>query len=59
MKAILNLLAPFTVCADWLDGVAIHKSHSRADALEWMACYPADAVVLVRNRFGKVIGWRA
>jgi hypothetical protein len=52
-------LAPLTVCADWEDGVTLHKSWTRKDALEWIACYPADAVVLVRNRRNAVIAWRA
>lgn len=59
MKKLLNLLAPIAVCADWMDGVTIHKCWSREEALEWAACYPVDAVVLFRNRLGEVISWRA
>ncbi len=54
MNKLLNLLAPITVRAYWEDTVTVHKSWSREDALEWMACYPVDAFVFVRNRFGCV-----
>jgi hypothetical protein len=62
MKAIRKLLAaiaPIAVCADWMDGVAVHRCWSREEALEWAACYPIDAVVLFRNRLGRVVAWRA
>lgn len=63
MKKLIRKLslkfAPITVCADWLDGVALHKCWNRAEALEWAACYPTDAVVLFRNRAGSVIAWRS
>jgi hypothetical protein len=58
MKLIKNLFAPFTVCADWEHDVAIHKAWTKAEALEWTACYPVDAVVLIRNRRNAVIAWR-
>jgi hypothetical protein len=59
LKRLLTRLAPITVCADWAHDVAIHKCWTRAEALEWAACYPVDAVVLFRNRAGAVIAHRA
>jgi hypothetical protein len=59
IRKLLNAIAPITVCADWLDGVTLHRCWSRQEALEWAACYPTDAVVLFRNRSGAVTAWRA
>ena len=59
IRKLLNAIAPITICADWLDGVTLHRCWSRQEALEWAACYPADAVILFRNRSGAVIAWRA
>jgi hypothetical protein len=62
MKSLIRKLsrkfAPITVCADWEHDVAIHKCWSRTEALEWAACYPVDAVILIRNRRNAVIAWR-
>lgn len=58
VRRLADRFAPFTVHADWMDGVAEHKAHSRQEALDWCACYPMDAVVLIRNRRGRVISWR-
>lgn len=59
IRKICNSLAPLTVCADWADGVKLHKAWTRREALEWMRCYPVDAVVVVRDRYFRPIGWRA
>jgi hypothetical protein len=59
IRKLLTRIAPISVCADWMDGVSIHKCWNRVEALEWASCYPADAVILFRNRAGTVISWRA
>jgi len=60
LKNLLNRLAPLTIVADWGDGtIHTHKAWSRAGALAWLACYPMEPVMLVRNRLGVVVAHRA
>lgn len=58
VKRVMDRFAPFTVYADWEESVTAHKAHSRADALSWASAYPQSAVVLIRDRKGRVISWR-
>lgn len=41
---------------DW-DGVS-HYTMSAADAIEWMACYPANTQKFVFDRRGKVVAYQ-
>jgi hypothetical protein len=58
VRRLADRFAPFTVHADWEETVTEHKAHSRADALSWASAYPQSAVVLIRDRKGRVISWR-
>lgn len=37
---------------------ARHYASSFSDALEWAACYPREELVLVVNRWGRVVAGR-
>lgn len=58
IRKLASTLAPLTVCASFDGATFYHKSWSRRDALEWLACYPLASRVVVRDRFFRVIGRR-
>lgn len=53
IRAIRAALQPYRVLVQFgeFDG-ASHKAWTKADALEWMACYPNDCQVYVFSRYG-------
>jgi hypothetical protein len=48
MKRLLaRFFAPYIISAQWGDRFVHHFAWTRAEALSWMACYPADARVAI------------
>jgi len=58
IRKLLGLFAPITVIVDWEDIIVKHKTWSRAEALEWCACYDVSAIVRFEGRFGRIQGYR-
>jgi hypothetical protein len=51
MKAIITWLTCYKVIAYWDGMVKTHWATSEQEVREWMACYPADAVIAYGKRF--------
>jgi hypothetical protein len=43
IRAMRAALQPYEVDVYWDGGFYQHRAWTRADAREWMACYPSDA----------------
>ncbi len=54
-SAVRVLTHPYRVLIYWEGLTACHRACSPDDALSWASQYPADAVVIVRTRFNRVI----
>lgn len=62
MKYLARLLQPYRVVA--VDGSLgiwhrwTHRAWTLADALEWARCYPADAIIIITTRTGRIVAAR-
>ena len=57
-RLLRPLTHPYRVLVIWEDAYTKHYALTYADALQWAACYPLDAFVLIRSRTGRVVGCR-
>lgn len=56
LRSITRVIThPYRVLIYWDGLTACHRAVDTVDALLWASQYPADAVVIVRNRFNRVI----
>lgn len=53
MNAIKSLLG-YTVHVKWEGKIVTHYTWTRAEAVEWMKCYPIEAYVWISHTFGSV-----
>ena len=62
LKPMHSLLKPIThpyrVLVVWGDRCIRHYAMTYDDALSWAACYPSDALTLIRSRRGRLLGLR-
>jgi hypothetical protein len=59
LRSITRVLThPYRVLVYWDGLTACHRACSPADALAWASQYPADAIVIVRTRFNRIIAGR-
>jgi hypothetical protein len=49
-RLLRPLTHPYRVLVIWEDAYTKHYALTYADALQWAACYPLDAFVLIRSR---------
>jgi len=54
-SAVRVLTHPYRVLIHWEGLTVCHRAVDTDDALSWASQYPADAVVIVRTRFNRVI----
>jgi hypothetical protein len=50
LRALFAMLAPYRVSVNWDGDLYVHMAHTRKDVLEWVACYPAHAHIVVSGR---------
>jgi hypothetical protein len=50
MQTLWYWLTRYMVAVEWDGTRKVHWARNADDALQWMACYPADAVVMVGKR---------
>ena len=57
-RLLRPLTHPYRVLVIWDDAYIKHRASTYAEALQWAACYPVDAYVLIRTRRGRTAGCR-
>lgn len=57
IKTLWYRLTCYIVVMQWQSGESVRFVRTYKEALEWAACYPADATVLIGKR-GRLIGAR-
>lgn len=57
-RLLRPLTHPYRVLVIWEDAYIKHHALTYADALQWAACYPVDAYILIRTRRGRTAGCR-
>lgn len=59
LRSITRVIThPYRVLIFWDGLTACHRAVDTVDALSWASQYPADAVVIVRTRFNRIIAGR-
>ena len=50
MQTLWYWLTRYMVAVKWGSTRKVHWARNADDALQWMACYPTDAIVLIGKR---------
>ena len=58
LRSFFALFAPYKLYVTYCGSHYTHIAHSRKDVLEWMECYPLDALIVVAGR-SNIVAMRA